>query len=161
MKKNQKKSWVWHLVMAHLGLWGWFLLTSVFSELNMVVVVMGGVLVYIISMLRVLRSFVHERPQARPVHWIDLFIGRLVWFPRYLIAVIALTGFMIYIGTQSLYFWAAWRAYTGAISFVVCCVVTMLIGWFFWGYLIKQSLITEANIKAHEAFTGTQRAVGY
>lgn len=112
-----------------------------------------GVFAYIIGLIWICKKTSKHQPDNKPVHWMNLFIRRILWSFGYLIVVGIGVGLMIAINDGN---WCD----TAAV-FAIFALSPMAIMWWIVGLFIKQNLIMEANIKALEMHSGKKRSVVY
>lgn len=182
MKKNHinlwnyiQNTWKTRAVFVFLILWFWFAALAtifcpeihnlyssgfgnetfikVFSETAMYWYIFGialGLLGYIIGLVWVLKKC--SKNYAFKTHWIDLTIQRILYGVGFIIIGIISTKAIESVNTE---------IPVAAAIFTFIFVLSLIIAFVISGLFVKQSLITEANIKAKEMYNGKKRSMNY
>lgn len=171
MKNNDKSFWqsisnTWktRAIFVFVVLWIWFMIVSTFgaspqkydwyiSENEMILSVFGsivGLVGYFIGLFWVLKKCSTNYNSC--THWINLIIQRTLYGLICLVISCVATGILFAI---NVYYPMA------SAVFGFLCVLSLIIAFIISGLFIKQSLITEANIKAQEMYNGKKRSLHY
>lgn len=176
IENNKFMQWRFgHAIAAFCVLWVWYLMSAVYGgifvdeDLGIFLIGFGnyaailGVLLYLVLFWWVCKALVKSQPTVKSVHWLDLYIGRVIWTIGFVIvACIATLAIAVFAGSNIIN--SIYEINIPSVSvmiFSTLCTLSLLFGWFLAGHFIKQSLITEANVKADEIFQGKKRAKDY
>lgn len=126
---------------------------KVFSETAMYWYIFGialGLFGYITGLVWILKKC--SKNYSFGTHWIDLTIQRILYGIGFLIVGTIVSKALLSVNPIFP---------VAAFVFIFIFVLSLIIAFIISGLFVKQSLITEANIKAKEMYNGKKRSVHY
>ena len=153
-----KRSWLAQLVTIMLIIWPPLMIVSLVdfwwgvSDTSIVVMVFCGIFA-LVGGVFVLKHFAKNRANVPAVHWVDVFINRILLSIVLLVVLGAFSGLLVASETEA--------GNVSAIVFAGIGGMYMLFGWILSHIYIKQAIITEGTLKALELYNGQKRSVSY
>ena len=152
-----KRSWMAQLSAIMLIIWPPLLITTIVGYWRLsdeaITVMVLCVIFALVGGIFVLKIFAKNRATVPAVHWMDVFVNRILISLAVIFVLGIMSGILVAFETETGNVSAAVFAGIGALF--------LIFGWILSHIYIKQAIVTEGTLKALELYNGNQRKKSY